>query len=137
MASSSPQPNFPKAYEFFSNGVPMWIYDVASLFIVEVNNAAVESYGYSRADFLKMTILDIRPVTDMREVMRSAIKAHPVTGQIWRHRKQDGTIFEVQVTSTDIQFEGRLSRMVTAMPVESDRGGDNASATSNKPRAQN
>lgn len=50
---------------FENHPLPMWIYDLKSLAFLEVNDAAVEKYGYSRAEFRKMTIKDIRPREDV------------------------------------------------------------------------
>ena len=95
----------------------MWIYEPTTLAIVEVNPAAVASYGYSREDFLKMTILDIRPPSDVAKVLHSALSEHPVAGQVWRHEKQNGIIIHVRITSGDIEFNGRPARVVHAMEV--------------------
>ncbi len=51
---------------FESNPHPMWVYDVESLALLAVNDAAILEYGYSRDEFLKMTIRDIRPLEDIR-----------------------------------------------------------------------
>ena len=53
---------------FESNPHPMWVYDVESLKFLTVNDAAVAHYGYSREEFLAMTIMDIRPVEDIGPV---------------------------------------------------------------------
>lgn len=96
----------------------MWIYDLRTLAILEVNQAAVDSYGYSHADFLGMTILEIRPTSDVRKVLRAAIQDHPSTGKVWRHQKQNGAIIYAQVTSTEIEFRGQPARLVTAIEVK-------------------
>ena len=105
----------------------MWIYDTATLAIVEVNPAAVASYGYSHEDFLKMTILDIRPPSDVAKVLHSALSEHPVAGQVWRHEKQNGAIIHVRITSSAIEFNGRPARVVHALPVSPDGSSQEAS----------
>jgi PAS domain S-box-containing protein len=50
---------------FDDNPQPMWLFDAETLAFLEVNNAAIENYGYSREEFLQMTILDIRPQEDV------------------------------------------------------------------------
>ncbi len=59
-------PEMPEMAEvlFASSPVPMWLYDRRSLRFLDVNEAAVATYGYSRDEFLAMTLLDIRPVED-------------------------------------------------------------------------
>ena len=56
---------------FDRNPLPMWIYDLQSLAFLAVNDAAVERYGYSREDFLAMTIADIRPPDDIEALYRN------------------------------------------------------------------
>ena len=48
-------------YLFENNPHPMWVYDRKTLAFLDVNEAAIAKYGYSRQEFLKMTIVDIRP----------------------------------------------------------------------------
>ena len=52
-------------YMFISNPQPMWIYDLETLFFLEVNDAAIDHYGYSREEFLSMTLKDIIAKPDM------------------------------------------------------------------------
>jgi PAS domain S-box-containing protein len=81
--------------KFLASSIPMWIFDRNTLEILEVNDAATETYGYSRTEFLKMTILDIRPLEDIPKVLQIALRApgrRPNAGT-WRHRKKDGTRF--------------------------------------------
>jgi PAS domain S-box-containing protein len=49
---------------FGSNPQPMWVFDIETLRFLEVNDAAIRHYGYSRDEFLSMTILDILPPED-------------------------------------------------------------------------
>ena len=80
---------------FESNPSPMWVYDVETLRIVRVNDAAVAAYGYSRDELKRMTVADLRPPED-----RAALLAHvrePVTSSVpteWRHVRKDGTVFQ-------------------------------------------
>lgn len=116
--------------EFFAAVTPMWIYDARTLAILEVNKSAIRAYGYSRADFLKMTILDLRPREDVRQVMRSALQRQPDTGKIWRHEKRDGTMIHARVTSADINFHGSPARMVSACEVKAgDVAADNGASS--------
>jgi PAS domain S-box-containing protein len=52
---------------FDNNPMPMWVIDIESQKFLAVNNAAVEHYGYSREQFLAMTIFDVRPPEDREE----------------------------------------------------------------------
>jgi PAS domain S-box-containing protein len=101
---------------FESNPQAMWVYDVETLRFLAVNDAAVRRYGYSRSEFLSMTIMDIRPPEDVQLLAdhlaaRTAEVDH--AGQ-WRHRKQDGTIINVEITANRLSFGGRAAEFVLA-----------------------
>jgi two-component system cell cycle sensor histidine kinase/response regulator CckA len=95
---------------------PMWVFDPRSLRFLAVNEAALATYGYSREEFLAMTIADIRPPED-REALRGALAdadRRYASAGVWRHRKKDGTIMNVRVASNALEFEGRTARLVLA-----------------------
>src|SRR5688572_26346329 len=101
---------------FESNPQAMWVYDVETLRFLAVNDAAVRNYGYSRAEFLSMTIMDIRPPEDMQLLAdHLAARTEDVdhAGQ-WRHRKKDGTIINVEITANRLNFAGRRAEFVLA-----------------------
>ena len=103
---------------FDRNPQPMWVYDMETLDFLAVNDAAVARYGYSRAEFLSMTIRDIRPAGDVEALERSVPgSSGPESSGQWRHRKKDGTIIEVEVLSDDLPFAGRRGRLVAAADV--------------------
>lgn len=94
---------------------PMWIFDTDSLRILAVNNAAIEHYGWSRDEFLSMTIRDVRPPEDVPYLMRvlsSPSEIWNVVPGIVRHTRKDGTMLEVEVTSHALKWEGRPARLV-------------------------
>jgi len=95
---------------------PMWLYDVTTLAFLEVNDAAVERYGYSREEFLAMTIKDIRPPQDVPKFLELTAELSPAierTGP-WRHRLKDGTYIQVLITSHPVVFGDRDARVVLA-----------------------
>ena len=105
---------------FESNPHPMWVYDPASLGFLEVNSAAVRLYGFSRAEFLGMTLLDIRadgapgPIPEV-ETLRETYQG------VSRHRKKDATTLYVDITSNPIDFRGRPARLVLAHDITEKR----------------
>jgi PAS domain S-box-containing protein len=103
---------------FFSVNVPMWIFDQTSLAFLEVNDAAIHAYGYSRQEFLAMTILDIRPAEEITKLLRSALRRHSADRIKWNHRKKDGTVFPVNISSREVLFRGHCAELVTAEAVE-------------------
>jgi len=104
---------------FQANPLPMWVYDVQTFAFLAVNNAAIEHYGYSREEFLAMTILDIRPAEDVPRVKEvlPGIRAGLHHAGVWRHRKKDGVIIEAEVSSQLLTFEGREARLVLARDI--------------------
>ncbi len=94
---------------------PMWVYDTYSLMFLDVNDAAVELYGYSRNEFLNMTILEIRPPQDVPKVLDSISRRQQepsVKGRLWKHRKKDGSLIDVEVSAHLIQLGGRECEVV-------------------------
>jgi PAS domain S-box-containing protein len=104
---------------FESNPQPTWLYDRETLKFLAVNEAAILRYGYSRDEFLSMTIKDIRPADDVSALLEniSQVRDRLEDAGIWRHRKKDGTLFEVQITSHPLDFNGRPSEIVLAHDV--------------------
>ena len=108
---------------FDSNPQPAWVYDVENLRFLEVNSSAVSHYGYSRSEFLSMTIADIRPPEDvprLREGVSRVGDAGTEVAGIWRHLRKDGSVIHVEIRSHAFSFLGRRSRLVLAHDV-SDR----------------
>jgi two-component system cell cycle sensor histidine kinase/response regulator CckA len=93
--------------------LPLWVYDLATLRIVAVNEAAVQKYGYTREEILSMTLVDMRPPEDvprLKEALRLAIG--PEFGGVeWRHRKKDGTLISVESYAHSIEYQGRPARI--------------------------
>ena len=104
---------------FDANPLPMWVYDLETFAFLAVNDAAVEHYGYTREQFLTMTIMDIRPEPEVLALQEIVKKDLPgiVHAGIWRHRKRDGRIIKVEVTSHPIDFSGRRAKLVLANDV--------------------
>ena len=99
---------------FDNNPQPMWVYDCKTLAFLAVNNAAIRSYGYTREEFLGMAIKDIRPAEDVPALLEDIRKANTDlhTDGPWRHKKKDGTILVVEISSHLIQFGEQDARFV-------------------------
>jgi hypothetical protein len=104
---------------FESNPQPMWVYDLESLAFLAVNEAAIFHYGYSREEFLSMTIKDIRREEDVPALLdnvsnrKSGVKA----AGCWKHRKKDGGDIEVEIISHPLVFGGRNAKLVLAKDI--------------------
>lgn len=103
---------------FEQNAVPMWVFDPDSLAFLAVNDAAVNYYGYSREEFLAMTIRDIRPVEDLDKlddiIKQKRETPYRMTGP-WRHLKKDGTTFLVEIASHIINWQGQRAVIIVAL----------------------
>jgi PAS domain S-box-containing protein len=104
---------------FDGNPQPMWAWDRETLRFVEVNDAAVLKYGYSRAEFLKMRITDIRPAEDVPRLTGhvASLRGTYRSPTLWRHRLRDGTIIDVEIAAHDVELSGRLVALVVAHDV--------------------
>lgn len=105
---------------FDFNPLPMWVYDFSTLKFLNVNKAAVKNYGYTKKEFLGMTIKDIRPPEDVDQLDNSieGIKSSGAFNQgVFRHRKKNGEVFEVDIQSDGIEFDGRKARLVLASDI--------------------
>jgi PAS domain S-box-containing protein len=94
---------------FEHNPNPMWIYDLETFVFLQVNDAAVARYGYSREEFLRMRLEDIRPAEDV-ERMRQAIAAQSPTWTAtgtWRHITKDGSVRLVELDTYRTEYTGR------------------------------
>ena len=104
---------------FERHPAPMWLYDPETLRFLAVNDAAIANYGFSREEFLSLTIFDIRPSEDVPAVQewladsgRGRIRAG-----VWTHRRKDDSLFHVDITSDAVEFEGKAARIVLAQDV--------------------
>jgi PAS domain S-box-containing protein len=106
---------------FDANPFPMVVVHRDSLAILAANNAAIERYGWSREEFLKMTIADLRPPPDELPQRMLDLAKNPAGGAATfrgqRHRKKDGTIIEVEITSRAIEFDGQPAALSLAADV--------------------
>jgi len=99
---------------FESNPLPMWVYDLETLAFLAINDAAVRSYGYTREEFLSMTLKDIRPAEDVQALLDNLSNAAAGLNEsrTWRHRKKDGKIIDVEITSYPLSFAERRAKLV-------------------------
>ena len=102
---------------FEHNPIPMWMFDRETLKFVEVNEAAVRHYGFSRDEFLRMTIEEIRPAEDVAALRKNIEERRNYESRVWRHRKKDGTPISVEVSASDLTLHGRALRLVLANDV--------------------
>ena len=95
---------------FNDNPNPMWVFDLETLEFLEVNEATVQHYGYSRGEFLAMTILDIRPPEKNPPPKNSG-------NPVWRHRRKDGRLMDMEVVWSPMVFQNRFAALALATDV--------------------
>ncbi|HEY4195207.1 MAG TPA: PAS domain S-box protein [Mucilaginibacter sp.] len=110
---------------FNNNPTPMWIYELPTLRIMKVNDAALRHYGYTEKEFLTMTIRDIRPRFDLAKfneyLYRKAIPESSLHGfnhsGIWKHQNHKGEIIYAEVTGHEIKYDNHRCRIIIATDV--------------------
>ncbi|MGV3590156.1 MAG: PAS domain-containing protein [Gammaproteobacteria bacterium] len=98
---------------------PMWIFEAETHRFVAVNQAALDKYGYSRDEFLALTLHDIRPAEDV-DRLQQAIKTFAggaADAGVWRHRKKNGEVFQVDIRTRVVRYDNLNARLVSARDV--------------------
>ncbi|MEB8328698.1 PAS domain-containing protein [Flavobacteriaceae bacterium KMM 6897] len=100
---------------------PSWVYDLETLRFLDVNSAAIQCYGYSRKEFMELTLSDIRPLDEITPLMKEIIDVRSDTDRIFngafKHRKKNGEEFDVRIHSNPITFKERTCRQVVAFDI--------------------
>lgn len=99
---------------------PMWIFDQGTLRFLEVNQAAIQTYGYSRQEFLALTVLDIRPSGDVPLFLENEVLRHhsSIVPERWVHLRKDNVAMAVEIESQEMAFRGRPVELVQVTPRE-------------------
>jgi PAS domain S-box-containing protein len=102
---------------FHLHPLPLWLFDAETYRFLDVNEAALHQYGYSREEFLEMTISDIRPPEDL-ELLRQDLELAKAAGSrlagVFRHRKKDGEMIYAEVRSNEFDYQGKKARLIMA-----------------------
>ena len=99
---------------FESTPQPIWVYDEVSLAFLAVNDAATKTYGFSREEFLSLTIDGIRLSEGAPALLIKSPNGsgEPVLSSPWRHRTKDDRIIYVEMNSHPVTFNQRPARLV-------------------------
>ncbi len=93
---------------FDNNPLPCLLYDPETLKIVDINNAAVRHYQYTREEFLNMTIQEIRAPEDIPSLSQYSAKTKPsLNGKTRCHKRKNGSVISVEVTECSLDFTGK------------------------------
>jgi PAS domain S-box-containing protein len=105
---------------FEHSPLPVWVYDRETLKFLAVNEAAIEHYGYSREEFLGMTVLGIRPASEEERFLATnpprGANGVASAGE-WKHLTKDGTVVDVEVTSHALTYEGHSALLIVCVDV--------------------
>ncbi|TVR19492.1 MAG: PAS domain S-box protein [Balneolaceae bacterium] len=107
---------------FELNPSPMWVFDAETLEFLDANQTAVDMYGYSKEEFLTMTLKDIRPPDDiplMQQVVDETLEGGRSLkdSSTFRHQKKDGTIIYVEIRNNVIEYKNRKAIVAIAIDV--------------------
>jgi two-component system cell cycle sensor histidine kinase/response regulator CckA len=107
---------------FDCSPIPMWVLDRQTLAFLELNEAAIRLYGFSREEFLARTILDIQVEKEVRDLLGNPQRPKgPQDAQIWRHRKKDGSVLDVEINCHNVSLWGIEADLVVAQDVTARR----------------
>jgi PAS domain S-box-containing protein len=106
---------------FMSTPIPVWLYDLQTGTFLEVNDNAVEKYGYTRDEFLRMSIDDVQPCEDHQaDKVRKAIFSQGQTSLCCHHKRKDGRAMDVEINSHRITLGNRPAVLMASLNI-SDR----------------
>jgi len=109
---------------FHLSPLPMWVFDITTSQYLDANAAAVKNYGYDHAEFLSMTIEDLRQLEEIPILEEALVKIEEPSKKnrtetfaflgIYKHKKKCGDIIEVEIQSNDVQYKGKKARIIIA-----------------------
>jgi PAS domain S-box-containing protein len=105
----------------------MWMYDLESLAFLQVNLAAVEKFGYTREEFLKMTLKDVLPSEDGSRFPVDVVELRSElqhSGE-WRHDLKNGRTIDLQITSHMLEYHGRKAVLEIVQNITERKKGEN------------
>jgi len=112
---------------FQGNPHPMWVFDLEKMHILEVNESAMDHYGFSREEFLAMSLTDLR-VPERKSPENHSVWDAKSQGVVWLHRRKDGSTMDMEVVWTPLVFRGRLAALAMATDVTDRRRNANQNA---------
>lgn len=106
---------------FYKSPIPKWIYDTAALKIVDVNEVAVDHYGYTREEFLKLHLEDLRPKEEISKLRKAFEKQRNqdnlFKAGVFIHKKKNGQLISVEISSIPIDYDGKKCKLIIANDV--------------------
>jgi PAS domain S-box-containing protein len=101
--------------------LPAWVADTSNLRFLDVNNAAVVHYGYTREEFLSMSLSEIRPVEEIpnmqRAVNEQSNQKNGVYSTVLIHKKKNGELMNVEIQVAPINYSGVEANIAIATDI--------------------
>ncbi len=101
--------------------VPMWVVEPGTMRLLDVNSAALAQYGYSREEFLALSLLDLRPPSEHARFLEHfagyGASVDQVNAGIWKHQRKDGSQFDAEVIRRDLIMDGQARCLVLALDI--------------------
>lgn len=115
---------------FESNPLAMWVFDRGTLRFLAVNRAAIHQYGYTEREFLAATIADIHPPEHVPAMLAEVEKREfgLLEPGVWRHRRKNGSLFDVEIVARGIKYRGAEAVLVAASDITQRKLADQALA---------
>lgn len=104
---------------FFNSPLPMWVFDLQSLQFLEVNDATLRLYGFSREEFLRMEATQLRPKEDI-DLFLAGVRGPNYKPQMHLHRRhltKDGRVLQMELETQSIEFAGKSAELVIGVDV--------------------
>jgi PAS domain S-box-containing protein len=106
---------------FHFSPLPMWVANLESLQFLDVNQAMITHYGYSREELLTMTLRDIRPASEISSLEKGLEQGKTEPFAISRremiHRKKDGGLMNMEIQLAPFLFKGTRTSIVIAQDI--------------------
>lgn len=104
---------------FDSVPLPIWVFDLETLCILDANPAAARAYGYTVDELLSMTVMDVRPPAEQEtfEAYLPHMRQSPNDSGVWRHQKKEGAPMDVSISGYTFELEGRRVRLAVLRDV--------------------
>ncbi|SJZ68699.1 hybrid sensor histidine kinase/response regulator [Sediminibacterium ginsengisoli] len=105
---------------FENNPMPMWMLSRKTLNVIDVNEAAINHYGYPREVFMQLNAVDLRPAEDVEQYLahvKKEMAAGTRSSGVWRHMKANGDVIFVDIFASDFIYADEPVRLVLANDV--------------------
>lgn len=105
---------------FDLNPMPIVVYEMKNYEILAVNQAMIDSYGFSREEFLSMNLRQLRAEEDIQQFESMMVNEVMQGGRhqvLTKHLKKSGKVIDVEVKGNEIEFNGISARIALAMDV--------------------